>query len=88
MIIGEEQDYFIYGCITTLFVEGILSMIYGYWYETDCCDCIKVRFSSNNTNNINNINNRTLLTENDSEFDNTFPNIPTANSPTESYIDL
>ena len=85
MIIGEEQDYFIYGCITTLFVEGILSMIYGYWYETDCCDCIKVRFSSNN---ITNINNRTLLTENDSEFDNTFPNIPTANSPTESYIDL
>ena len=85
MIISEEKDYFIYGCITTLFIEGILCMIYGYWYETNCCDCIKVRFSSNI---INNINNRTLLTENDSEFDNTFPNIPTANSPTESYIDL
>ena len=85
MIISEETDYFIYGCITTLFIEGILCMIYGYWYETNCCDCIKVRFSSNI---INNINNRTLLRENDSEFDNTFPNIPTANSPTESYIDL
>jgi len=85
MIISEETDYFIYGCITTLFIEGILCMIYGYWYETNCCDCIKVRFSSNI---INSVNNRTLLTENDSEFDNTFPNIPTANSPTESYIDL
>ena len=83
-----EKDYFIYGCLTTIFIEAILCIIYGYWYETDCCDFIKVRFSSNNINSNNNVNNRMLLTENDSEFDNTFQNIPTANSPTESFIDL
>ena len=91
MIISEEKDYFIYGCLSTLFVEGVLCIIYGCCFEiehenkyckmiTNCC--------KRKTNDF--MDSRTLITENLDEFDNSFENINDSDSgsPTGSYIDL
>ena len=40
MIISEEKDYFIYGCITTVFIESVLCIIYGC-----CCENQISRFN-------------------------------------------
>tara|TARA_A100001011_G_C13537370_1_gene527066 strand:+ start:61 stop:306 length:246 start_codon:yes stop_codon:yes gene_type:complete len=81
MIISEEKDYFIYGCLSTLFVEGILCMFYGYCCENRSCDkLIKSRFYPSE----NVVLQRThLITENDTEFENLGKT-----SPTDSFIDL
>ena len=91
MIISEEKDYFIYGCLSTLFIEGILCILYGCCFEiehknkyckmvTNCC--------KRKTNHF--IDSRTLITENLDEFDNSFEHLDDndSSSPTGSYIDL
>tara|TARA_B100000214_G_scaffold354239_1_gene310944 strand:+ start:79 stop:324 length:246 start_codon:yes stop_codon:yes gene_type:complete len=81
MLISEEKDYFIYGCVSTLFVEGILCIFYGYCCENRCDKLIKERFYPSD----NVVLQRTqLITENDNEFE----NLSGGSSPTESYIDL
>ncbi len=81
MIISEEKDYFIYGCISTLFIESILLMAYGY-----CCDLKVYKMCLNKCKkDDNNITN-------DIDIDNSFRNL--SDSPTSSeggstgYIDL
>ena len=80
MIISEEKDYFIYGCISTLFVEGILCILYGYCCETRCSKYILQGFYPNNNLRLQRTQ---LITENDNEFENLG-----SSSPTESFIDL
>ena len=69
MIISEEKDYFIYGCLSTLFVEGILCILYGCCFEiehenkyckmiTNCCKRKTNHFTDS----------RRLITENLDEF--------------------
>ena len=73
MIISEETDYFIYGCISTIFVESILCIIYGYCYETECGNFLRRRVPYERTGIIDR---RHLITEHGEQFDNSFQNIP------------
>ena len=80
MIISEEKDYFIYGCLTTIFIESLLCMFYGYCCENRCNKYIVQGFYPRNSLT----SHRTqLITENDNEFDDLGNS-----SPTESFIDL
>ena len=91
MIISEEKDYFIYGCLSTLFVQGLLCILYGCCFEiehenkyckmvTNCCKRKKDEL----------MDSRTLITENLDDFDNSFQHLDDndSGSPTGSYIDL
>ena len=85
MIISEEKDYFIYGCITTVFIESLLCLFYGCCCEKRCEGRIKSNFGKFNSPLLGT---RNLLIENESEFDNTFENINSSSSEDDRYIDL
>ena len=85
MIISEEKDYFIYGCISTLFVESILCIIYGCIYDLKCHKSVIARFGKTNQESVRS---NSLLTEHIEEFNNNFDNIPDDNSSPKSFIDL
>ena len=91
MIISEETDYFIYGCISTLFVQGLLCILYGCCFEiqhknkyckmiTNCCKKNKDELTYSGS----------LITNNTDEFDNSFKHLDNndSGSPTGSYFDL
>lgn len=80
MIISEEKDYFIYGCLSTLFVQSMLCIFYGCCCEKRCDKFIKDRYYR--TDNFV-LQQTHLITENDNEFENLG-----SSSPTESYVDL
>lgn len=73
MIISEEKDYFIYGCISTIFVESILCIIYGYCCETEWRNFLRRRRDPYERTGI--IDRRHLITEHGEQFDNSFQNI-------------
>ena len=92
MIISEEKDYFIYGCISTLFVESMLCIIYGYCCETEWGNFLRRRDRYERTRIIDR---RHLISEHSDQFDNSFQNIPdiqadSSPSSTESpgFVDL
>ena len=86
MIMSEEKDYFIYGCISTVFVESVICLLYGLWYEYNCNVCVQKLFNRRRHDNLT-LQRRHLMTENPETFDNSFENVGDQ-SPTETYIDL
>ena len=80
MIISEEKDYFIYGCLSTIFIESILCMFYGYCCENRCNKYIIQGFYPRNNFRLQQSR---LITENENDFENLG-----SSSPTESFIDL
>ena len=73
MIIGEETDYFIYGCISTLMVESVLCIFYGYCFEMEnsCLYYKKWRHICCKRNHTN----RSLLDDDDVPISNSFEHI-------------
>ena len=93
MIISEEKDYFIYGCISTIFVESILCIIYGYCCETKWGNFLRRRTDPYERTGV--IDRSHLIIKHGEHFDNSFQNIPDTqedSSPSSSgstgFIDL
>ena len=81
MIISEEKDYFIYGCLTTIFFESLLCMFYGYCCENRCNKYIVQGFYPRSSLNLH--RNKLITKNDDDQFDNFGSSLPT-----ESFIDL
>ena len=79
MIISEEKDYFIYGCITTVFIESVLCIFYGY-----CCETKWNNFLRRRTQNRVILDRRNLIKHHGSHSDSSSP----SSNNSEGFIDL